>query len=105
MKKKYKSYFDRTSQSLPMKSVFEAFLKDANIVQKFSHERIKQSWEEIMGAPIARRTSKLFVKDSKLFIEITSGPLKNELALSKSKVLARVHEFAGESSIKDIVFI
>ena len=105
MNKKYKPYFDRTSKSLPMKAVFEEFLKDSRFTQKFNHERIKYSWEEIMGEPIARRTSKLFIKDAKLFVEIISGPLKNELILSKTKVLARVQDFPGGSSIKDIVFL
>jgi len=72
---------------------------------KFGHEQIKQSWEEIMGAPIARRTSKLFVKNRKLFIELNSAPLKNELIISKSKVIARIHEFPGGKSIDDLVFL
>lgn len=103
--KKYRVHFNRSSQTLPLKSVIDSFLKTSNMEAKFGHEQIKQSWEEIMGAPIARRTNKLFVKNRKLFIELNSAPLKNELIISKSKVIARIHEFPGGKSIEDLVFL
>ncbi|MFT5913870.1 MAG: hypothetical protein ACI81T_000354 [Bacteroidia bacterium] len=102
---KYKRYQDRSFKSMDFKTVFDAVLKEANISQKFSHERLKQSWGEVMGEPIARRTTKLFVKDKKLFIQLSSAPLKNELILAKLKVLNRVQEFLGDKSIEDVVFI
>lgn len=104
-KKKFQVHYTRSSKTMPLKSAIESFLKSSNMEQKFGHEKIKRSWEEIMGAPIARRTTKLFVKDKKLFICISSAPLKNEMILSKRKVLARIHEFPGGKSIEDLVFI
>jgi len=103
--KKVRVHYNRSSKTLPLKSAIEAFLKSENMEQKFGHEHIKRSWEEIMGTPIAKRTTKLFVKDKKLFIEVSSAPLKNELILSKSKVLARIQEFPGGKSIEEVVII
>lgn len=103
--KKFQVHYNRSSKTLPLKSVIESFLKSSKMEQKFGHEKVKQSWEEIMGKPIARRTTKLFVKDKKLFIAISSAALKNELILSKSTILARIHEFPGGKSIQDLVFI
>ena len=103
--KNFKVHYNRSSKTLPLKAAIESFLKSNNMEQKFGHEKIKQSWEEIMGGPIARRTTKLFVKDKKLFIAISSAPLKNEMILSKSKILERIHEFPGGRSIESLVFI
>lgn len=102
---KFRVHFNRSSQTLPIKSVVEAFLKTSNLEAKFGHEQIRQSWTEIMGEPIARRTTKLFVKNRKLFIQLSSAPLKNELIISKTKVLQRIHEFPGGKSIEDLVFL
>ena len=98
-------YRHRTSETLPLKAAIDAFLKDARMEQKFGHEHIKLAWAEIMGAPIAKRTTKLFVKNNKLYIELNSAPLKQELMMSREKVLERVHEFAGGKSIQQVIFL
>jgi hypothetical protein len=58
-----------------------------------------------MGSPIAKRTKRIFVKDRKLFVELTSAPLKHELTLSKGKILDIFDREFGQNLLDDIVFI
>ena len=58
-----------------------------------------------MGAPIAKRTNKLFVKNRTLFVELNSAALKHELSLSKSKIMSIFEEEFGRKLIDDIVFL
>ena len=104
-KQTYKRYQDRTSQSTPLREAIGHWLKSQHIDAKFSHERIKLHWEEIMGKSVASRTDQLFVKENKLYVKLTSAPLRQELNMHQPKVLQRIHEFAGTQAIKAVVFI
>ena len=63
-------------------------LKSFHLEEKFDEAQLISSWEKIMGKSIAKRTNRIYIKDRKLFIEVSSAPLRNELSISKSKILS-----------------
>jgi predicted nucleic acid-binding Zn ribbon protein len=63
------------------------------------------SWPELVGKTIADRTSNVYIKDKKLFVKITSGPVKKELQLNKSKVIALIESQIGKGIVEDVVFL
>ncbi len=75
------------------------------IQQKFDATRLTSSWERLMGAPIAKRTKRVFVKDRKLFVELNSAPLKHELTMSKRMILDIFEQEFGQKLLDDVVFI
>lgn len=72
---------------------------------KYEQTQLINSWERLMGAPIARRTDKVFIKDRKLYVKLSSAALKQELNLSKSKILSIFLQEFGEVIVEDIIFI
>jgi hypothetical protein len=58
-----------------------------------------------MGKTIGDRTSSLYIKDKKLFVKITSGPVKKELQLNKSKVIALIETEVGKGIVDEVVFL
>ena len=80
-------------------------LRTYRLQQKFDATRLISSWERLMGSPIARRTKRVFVKDRKLFVELSSAPLKHELTLSKRMILDIFDQEFGKKMLEDIVFI
>ena len=80
-------------------------LRAYKIQQKFDATRLTSSWERLMGSPIAKRTKRVFVKDRKLFVELSSAPLKHELTLSKRMILDIFDKEFGQNLLDDIIFI
>lgn len=72
---------------------------------KYEQTQLINSWERLMGAPIARRTDKLFISDRKLYVKLSSAALKQELNLSKSKILSLFMREFGEVIVDDVVFL
>jgi predicted nucleic acid-binding Zn ribbon protein len=58
-----------------------------------------------MGNTVASRTQSLSVRKKILYVKITSGPLKKELMMNKSKVLALIADKYGKEVISDIVIL
>lgn len=82
-----------------------ALLDNYKLTARYEQTQLIQSWERLMGQPIARRTDKLFIKDEKLYVKLNSAPLKQELNMSKSKILALFLQEFGEVIVKDVVFL
>ncbi len=99
-----KPYYRRSNLSSVSDSLRQ-LLQQYRLERKFEATQLTSSWERLMGLPIAKRTNRLFVKDRKLFVEVTSAALKNELTLSKSKILDIFDKEFGKKMLDDIVFI
>ena len=96
---------DRTSEPFSLKEAFEKLLESYQIKDKFEENKLINSWEELMGLPIARRTEKIYIKDKILLVKLTSAPLRHELTISKSKVIEIIVKRFGEGIIDDIKFM
>jgi predicted nucleic acid-binding Zn ribbon protein len=76
-----------------------------NLRQQLNETEVIDSWAAIMGKTVASRTTKLFCKDKKLFVKLSSAPLKHELSLSKDKIIKLFSARVGAGIVEDIVFL
>ncbi|MGB3587429.1 MAG: DUF721 domain-containing protein [Tunicatimonas sp.] len=72
---------------------------------KYEQTQLIQSWERLMGHPVARRTDKIYVSNRVLYVKLSSAPLKQELNMSRSKILAKFLQEFGEAIVEDVVFL
>lgn len=100
-----KSRGTRKSNLSTIEESLNDLLKTYRIQNKFDATRLTSSWERLMGTPISKRTKRVFVKDRKLFVELSSAPLKHELSLSKRMILELFDREFGKKLLDDIVFI
>ncbi|SFU03143.1 Protein of unknown function [Algoriphagus locisalis] len=96
-------YFSRKKEVAPLESAFNDLLKAYRLEGKFKEKSLVHDWPEIVGKTIADRTSSVFIKDKKLFVKISSGPIKKELLMNKSKVISLIEEKYGVNVIDDLV--
>ena len=81
----------------------QEMLKSFHIEEKFNETNLINSWEKIMGAPIAKRTGKVYIRDKKLFVHINSAPLKHELNMSRDKILVLIAKELGSSIVNEVI--
>lgn len=91
--------------SFHIADALKKYMKEQHIDQKFNEKKLISMWSEIMGAPIANRTSGIFIKDKVMYVKLTSAPLKQELNHAKSKVMSLLEEKMGEKIIDDVRFL
>lgn len=80
-------------------SMLEAF----RISDKFNETDLVSSWAKVMGEPIAKRTSKIYIRDKKLYVHLTSAPLKHELSMSRDKILVLLTKEMGKPVVNEVV--
>ena len=65
--------------------------------------RIKRGWGELLGPMIQQYTRSIYIKNGVLYVSLTSSVLRNELILSRQKLIKSLNDYARGIAIHDIV--
>ena len=93
----------RKSKPLKINELTSQLFKQKRIKNNILQAQIQNTWEKLMGNNIIKRTNKIFIKENKLIIKLTSAPLKNELNNSKKRIIKQINEIHSE--IQELIFI
>ena len=93
----------RRNKTVTLSEALKEYLSEMNIDTRLKEVSLIKSWESIAGRAIARRTSKVYLKDGKLIIYLTSPVVRNELIMAKESLRERLNEQAGEELVKEII--
>lgn len=93
----------RKKETSSLKEAIEAHMESYRLKGKFKQVQLINNWEKLMGKPIATRTTNIYVHKNILFVTVSSAPLKNELNLSKKKIIELFEREMGEGIIDDII--
>lgn len=102
---KYRDSTGRKSNVSPLKEVFSELLQAYKLQDRYNERKVISSWGEMMGNTVSKRTTELSVRDKKLYVKLSSGPVKKELMMNKTKVLQLIADKFGENTIEDIIFL
>jgi predicted nucleic acid-binding Zn ribbon protein len=62
---------------------------------------VKEAWAELMGPAIARHTRRLRIDNKILKIEVDNAPLRQQLAMSRNRIIKLVNDKVGRNLIVD----
>ncbi|WP_225986505.1 DUF721 domain-containing protein [Rufibacter sp. LB8] len=100
-----RSPFMRKADTISLKDSIDAMLKAYKLNGKINEVQLVASWEKIMGKAISLKTQEVFVRNRKLFVRLSSAPLKHELNMAKTKVITLINSEMGQEVIDDVVFL
>lgn len=95
----------KKKDATPLADAFQELLKAYRLEDTYQEKLLISSWPNLVGKTIADRTSNVYIKDKKLMVKITSGPVKKELQLNKSKVIALIESQIGKGIVEDVIFL
>ncbi len=87
-----------------LKEVIEQLLRAYQWDERLDEARLKDSWEKIVGGIVGKHTTGMAIKKKILYVSLDSSALRNELMMSRSKIVKMLNEEAGKQVIEDIVF-
>ena len=83
--------------------VIKQIFQQQNLQPKLDEVDILQSWETVLGPTVKKYTSDLVIKNKVLYVKLISSVLRNELMMSKSRLLQALNDTVGKEVITDIV--
>ncbi|MDT3404382.1 DUF721 domain-containing protein [Mucilaginibacter terrae] len=88
-----------------IKEAIEQMLNVYKIKRRFDETAVIAAWPDIVGKPVANRTSELFINNKRLFLRIDSSVVKNELMMMRSQILDKINTEAGSTLVEEIIFL
>ncbi|WP_418263474.1 DUF721 domain-containing protein [Flavobacterium faecale] len=64
---------------------------------------VKEAWVSLMGNGVNSYTQNVVLKNSTLYVELTSSVLREELSLGKSKIIKMINEEIGRDVVTNVV--
>ena len=93
----------RYSDEEKLDDVVKKLIKTYGYSSKFNEFEVVEAFSNIMGKVIMRKVSNAYVYNHKLFLELTSAPLRQELSMEKTKLIDLINKELGHNFLKDIV--
>lgn len=88
-----------------LKELVGRFIEASPFQRQLTAAMVRVAWHKTMPKVICDRTEKLYVHDNKIFLKITSAPLRHDLKLNKDKVLTMLHAAMPNTLLQDVIFL
>jgi predicted nucleic acid-binding Zn ribbon protein len=93
----------RRSKTISLAEAIQDYIREMNLDNKLREVGIIDSWESMVGKAIASRTTKVYIKDGRLYVHLKSSIVRNELMMIRDALRERLNENAGAEVIKEII--
>ena len=94
---------DRSNETQPLGDAIRELLNSYKLTAKYDEATLIDSWERMVGKPIARRTKKVYIKNKVLFAEFDSPAMRHDFSLHKTQVLNLFKKEFGADIITEII--
>ena len=88
-----------------LKDAIEQMLHVYKLRRKFDETTLITAWPEMMGNAIANRTTRIYIRERKLYIQLESAVIRNELMMMRSNIVEKLNERAGSSVIDEVILM
>lgn len=92
----------RKSNEQSIREVISDLFEHNHMKGKLAEVDVIANWEKIVGPLIAKQTEKIWFYRGKLFLQISSPALRQELNYSRSRLVELVNQYAGMEMIEDV---
>ncbi|WP_250238154.1 DciA family protein [Cardinium endosymbiont of Oedothorax gibbosus] len=92
-------------QTRSLKELMNIFLETSPFQKQLTAAMVRSAWHKTMPKVVCDRTENLYVHHNKIFLKITSAPLRHELKFNKDKILMMLHADMPNTLLRDVVFL
>lgn len=89
----------------PIQDVLHSFINQKHLKKGLIETKVKKIWMNNLGKLIVHHTERIWYNNSIVYIQLNSAPLKNELFIGKSDLIASFNKELKEDIIKDVKLI
>jgi predicted nucleic acid-binding Zn ribbon protein len=86
-----------------IKDVLKDLVGEMRWKEPLNEAKVREVWKEKMGTTINTYTKDITLRKGKLYIYITSAPLKQEMSYEKEKIQKMMNSELGGAFVTDVV--
>ena len=93
----------RTSNEGSIADVLKQIIDKNKLQSGIDEVLVKDAWKSLMGNGVNSYTRNIILKNSTLYVELTSAVLREELTYGKEKIIKLLNDDLGSDVVKNVV--
>jgi len=93
----------RKKNNISLGEALKEFISTNKLQKGIDKVLVKEAWVSLMGNGVNNYTTAIDLRNSTLFVSLSSSVLREELSLGKSKIIALLNEELGREVVTRIV--
>lgn len=94
----------RTSNENSIFEVIKEIIEANKLEPGLDNIHVKDAWKNVMGSGVNSYTQEVILKNTTLYVKLTSSVVREELSYGKTKIIAMLNENLGKETIKELIF-
>lgn len=95
---------DRT-EAVSLGDLLRQAIEENREAFRFDEIESVNAWPIVVGAVVASKTMKPYIKNGVMTIKVPSAPLRHELSMMRGMLAKALNAHTGKDTVKDIRFI
>ena len=83
--------------------ILNQIIKTNKLESGLDQVSVIDAWKNLMGNGVNNYTRSVALRNSILYVELTSSVLREELSYGKDKIIKMINEDLGKEVVKDVV--
>lgn len=93
----------RQNDHLPISDILKSFVETNKLEHGLNDVQVREAWVELMGSGVNNYTDKVYLQGSKLFVNLSSSVLREELSYGKDKICKMLNEHLGKTVVTEVI--
>ena len=93
----------RKNEHLNLGEALGEFIKENRLQKGIDKVNARQAWVKLMGNGVNNYTTEVELRNSTLYVSLSSSVLREELSMGRSKIIAMINEELGKELVKKLV--
>jgi predicted nucleic acid-binding Zn ribbon protein len=90
-------------QTQLLKDVLQEFIHNEGLEGKLLETRVLMLWDELLGLTVSRVTRKKYISHRKLFVQLDSSIVRQQLFMMRNEIVEKLNQQAGEKVIDELI--
>ena len=87
----------------PVSDVLREIIENNKLGPGMDQVAVRDAWKSVMGNGVNSYTRNITLKQSVLYVELTSAVLREELKYGKEKIIRLINDEVGREILTDVV--
>ena len=93
----------RFNEEHSMQDILKEFIHVNKLDSGMDKVDVEQAWKNLMGNGVNNYTEEVLLKNTTLYVKLSSAVLRNELSYGKDKIIRMINEEMGKEVVKSLV--
>lgn len=93
----------RFNDNNTISDVLKEFIQANKLQPGMDKIDVRDAWKNLMGNGVNNYTREIMLKNTTLYVELTSAVLREELSYGKAKIIKMINEELGREVVKEVI--